>query len=225
MNIAIVIIFCLLAGIIFINWQKPVKMQLRKEFLKKMENLLEGKCVPIDGQDNNYRIKFTYEGEDFIYEDIQEKGIKENFNKAYLKAITQSNFTLKFSGKEKKGAVRTEVFIASKAFDKNIEQASVMKLPKELEDFNMFSNDPQKVNKLLEDEKVVQIFFEFINEDARGYKTVSLSIVDGIIILEFHSAATLKPSIFSLRSNLSSLEGYLDKQLFLLEKIKEWEKE
>ncbi len=215
------IIFVGLLGVlIFLSGYFSSQKKTRDQFLKELANLLGGKLEPIADLDNSYRISFNFENHDFTFDDIEEKGFTVTINKALLKVSTPTKFNLTFIEQEEKATMRSSIVLASQIEEENVSAVAKVNLPKSLKGLKVSTNDPLLANRLLDDSKVANIFSGFKNLDVRGYPSVSLKIVDGIISLEFGLLATFRPSLTELRSHIAQLENYLDILLFLVEKLK-----
>ncbi len=215
------LILAIIGGILLFFWKFPMKKKTREVYLKEMEKRLEGKCEPIEGSGNSVRIKFYYDGNEYIYEDIEEQGLSESSYKAYIKANKQDGFVFEFVEKKKNRSVKSDIFIASDVLDQDGEVSSDFSLPKEFAHFTAYSNDYLLAGKLLQDSKVVNVFREFINKDPMGYYYVSVKMDKEAAILEFSSSSSSNPNIHYLRSDPSCIEKYLEKLACLVNKAKE----
>jgi hypothetical protein len=191
------------------------------EFLQKLEKFLDGRLETIDNQENSFRINFTFEGQPFVYEDIEDKGFKDKNYKAFLKAQTSQQLTLNFTEKGQSTRIRSEIFLASEIPNEPIQESIKVHVPNSLQDFNIHTNNPVRANKLLEEKKIAHIFSVFKNVDKRGNPFMSLAIIDGMVILEFHSAPSYKPNLKALRDSIRSVEDYLDTLLVVINKLNE----
>ena len=214
----ILIIVALLAGIIYFTRQTPLQKETRERFLQKLAELVESKPESIEGVTNSFRINFHYEGYSFIYEDVEEVGFKDKVNKAFLRIDSGSRLNLSFVEKERTTIVHRELFKASEITE-SAERSNKVYLPKVLKNFEAFTNDPYLTNQLLEDKRIASVFLKFKNTDKRGYAFLSLKLIDGMVILEFHPAATFSPNILALHNNQALLEDYCDKLMIVVKKI------
>jgi len=218
--IVIIIIVILIFAIIFLSGNSPFNEMPRDEFFRGLEKVLNAKLAPIEGKEDSFRIEFKFEEEDFIYEDVIQKGFRGDVNEAYLKVKMPSKFSLTFSERKKEAMIKSEVLMASEMVDDPDRDAKRITLPKGFERLKAYTNDVALANKLFMDPKVAGIFSQFVNVDNRGCPSVSLKIIDGIVILEFHSSTSLNPNRRALRNNISSLENYCDKLLVVVKKIR-----
>ena len=208
---AIIYGIVLLIGL-FIKNEKP-----RTTHLKKMENFLEGRLESLEHRPNSYRLIFSVEKIEFVFEDIEDIGFPSNRFKGYLKAQTQSNLTLSFT--EKEGAtVRTNIVRASEIPAQG-EDLRKVKVPPEFQVFNIHTNSPQRVNALFADDEILSILKGLKNRDFRGRPFVSLEIKDGLIVLEFHANRLLRPHIYELHDDYSIIEKYVNQLIILVKKL------
>lgn len=206
-----IVVVGFLGGIVYLSSKSFEHEQPRENFLESLTKFVEGKKTPIDGRENSFQVEFDFEGQPFVYEDVETKGFRDHVYKVYLKAKSKSNLTLSFVEKTERLTVRTEIFMASKIPDEPIEREAKVQLPKDFKEFGVYTNDAVKVNQLLDNPKIFQIFREFKNVDNRGFHSVGLKIVEGVCVLEFHTTGTLKPSYQTIFRNVAKIEDYLDK--------------
>ncbi|MBU0467795.1 MAG: hypothetical protein KKD07_10460 [Candidatus Omnitrophica bacterium] len=217
----VTLIFVVIGGVLLYFWKFPIKRKTREKYLQEMEKQLEGKCELMEGSGNSFKIDFTYDGNSYVYEDIEEKGLNESFYKAYVKAMKEDGLVLEFVEKQKRRTVKTDIFIASDVIDQEGEVSKDLELPKEFASFTVYSNDYLLAGQLLQDQKASNIFREFINKDPMGYYYVSLKMDKEAAVLEFASSAASNPNIYYLKSEPSSIEQYLGKLAYLVSKSKE----
>ena len=77
MTWAIVLIILMLAGIIILNKKSPTSELAREEYLQQLAAYLESKVERMEGDSVNYFIKFDFEGQEFVYEDVEIKGLTQ----------------------------------------------------------------------------------------------------------------------------------------------------
>lgn len=219
MVIAAVIILLCITAIIFINfhWSKD---ETREHFLRRMEKLTEGTQELITGEENICRIYFSFEGENFIFEDREIKGLKETIQKAFLKAPTGSSLTMQFIEKKRKDTIRTSMIIASDIPNYVETNLKTVDVPESLSDFDIYTNNTEWANKLLMNQKVLSVFNKYKNINPYGAPVMSLKIMDGVILLEFHPIILMKPNLPSLKKDIHLLENYLDQIRIVLYEIK-----
>lgn len=215
----IIIVVGILIGIVFLSSRSPFKKRTREEFLAELEKFLEGKTEPIPDKEDSYQIKFTFEKQDFIYEDVKVAGFKEDSYESCLKAQTRSNLTLQFTEKERDPIIRAEIIQASAIPDSIAPQEAKLQLPKNLKNFSVFTNDVRRANEVFQDKKVASIFSDYKNVDVRGYAFLSLVIKNGMVILNFHPSGRYNPRPISMLSDIHPLEDYLDKLLVVVRKL------
>lgn len=208
MLVILVIVFAV--GVIFLTTSPPGRKKSRKDFLESLRVFLDGKLEPIEGSENAFRIRFTHEGKEFVYEDHEEEGIKEVVFRSYLKTKTASRLTLNFMEKETGHSFKSDVVLISGVNEESAQKDVKVKIPKLFEVFSIITNNPTLTNNLFSDTKVVSIFSEFKNVDHRGHPFMALKIIEGMIILEFHPSGSLFPPPLSQHNNIPMIEKYLD---------------
>lgn len=217
----LIVVFIILFGVlVFLSGYFSNKKKTKEESLKEIIRVFGGTREPIPNLENSYRIRLKFENQDFIFEDLEERGFREIVNKVFLKIKTNTSLNLTFTELEKATTMRSPIVLASQIKEEDIVVTGMkIYLPKPLKDLKVNTNDAVLVNKLFEDDKIADIFIGFKNTDTRGYPSVSLKIVEGILTLEFGSRPTFRPSLLALRSHVSSLEDYLETLLIIVKKI------
>lgn len=205
--IGVVIFF--IAGIMFMNTGTSSKKKSREDLLKDLARVLEGKMVPIEGYQNSFRIGFEFEGYNFNYEDIEAAGFKDKIYKSYLKINTTSKLTLTFGEKK-----RTQLIEHAKT-----NQHGVVRLPKELQDFGGYSNNPPFAEAFLDDLKVLKIFKKFRDVDTWGRPMMPIKISTGTIIMEFDSTGRSIHKALRYVTETTLIEEYLDDMIVLIKKL------
>ncbi|MBI5416243.1 MAG: hypothetical protein HZA29_05450 [Candidatus Omnitrophica bacterium] len=209
----VLIVILLLAGIIYLSVHSTPHNQTGEHFQRSLEKVLEGTLKPLSGQPPGspeaFQIEFQIVGYPFVYEDVPDRGFAQEVRKAYLKVRTYTDFTLYFTEKPRSTTIKTDVIIVSNIPDKPIEGAERVRVPAPLKGQDVQTNNTALANKLFANGKMVDIFLEFRNEDSRGYPSLALKILEGTIILEFHSAEGKTPDYRTLRRNPPSIENYL----------------
>ena len=221
----ILILVILLALIIYFTMNTPIGTKQRTKYLETMAHLFESKLEPVLGADNSYRITFNYRGYECAYEEIEVQTSKAISHCGFLKARVPSRLSLSFTERARtqiRSNVQSLEDVATSMWGTSAEKVS---LPKNLQDFHVYTNSATIANKLLKDEKVIKIFTAYRNQDSRGHPVMSLEIVDGVISLEFHAPGELKPSIIDLQHNVTAAETYLQELLVIAEVLKTVEKE
>jgi hypothetical protein len=215
------LLFLCLGGIMFVTYRSPVKTRTRDEFLNDLCLYLKGELVPVANSENSFHLNFQYEGLDFVYEDIEGAGFYNKIYSAYLRVKTKSSLTLIFQEPTRQKLISKEVQLASNIIDDGSTQARVkIDIPKSLKGFAVRTNDPLKTNRLLGDAKIADIFNDFQSFDSVGHPFMALSIVEGEVMLEFHPSGTFNPRPLYLQKNIKTLDDYLSKMAFIVEKIK-----
>jgi len=217
----ILIVVLLLVGIIILSGPSQLKKRTREECLQDLAKFLEGTLEPIEdeGYSNSFRIRFKFSDESFVFEDWEKQGFKDRVYTAYLKVKTPNPLTLNFSGKERSTKIRTDIFIASNVSSQQIERTVQLRVPKHLNDLNVSTNDTTVANELLEVGKISSIFKQFKNKDSRGISFMPIKILNGVVTLEFYSDKILKPNLSTLYSDISSIDGYLNKLMVFVREL------
>lgn len=219
MTIFIVFIIVSLGAIIFLSRQTFVESRTKDQFLKDLTRHVNGNLEPFEGQENSYKLSFHFEKYDFIFEDWELKGFQEKVDKAYLRLKLKNKYTLLFSEIDRSGGIRAEAQMLSKAKEEALTHMMKVSLPKQLSDLNVKTNDPYITNRLFDDSKILPIILQYRNVDTRGYSSMSIRIVDGIVTLEFSSVPGVNPSLTSLRSNMGAIENYIDQFIRIAKKM------
>lgn len=214
----IVLIF--LGGIILLNMKSPAGKRTREQFLQELSKFLEGALEHSD-DDNVYRIKFRFKGEEFVYEDHEEQGFKDKVYKAYLRVKTPSKLTLTFTEKKRSMRIKSDIFIASEVSTQDVKEYVQLQVPKFLKDLKVFTNNPDHANEIFDDRKMTAVLKRFKNVDNRGFPFSSLLIVKGEVILEFRSMKACYPNMFNLQADIPSIDDCLERLIVVVRKLKE----
>ena len=217
----VIIVFVLLAGIILLKSNIVFRKQTREQFLHSLEKLLEGKLRPIEGLPGGSQIDFFFEGQPFVYEDVIDRGFKEEARKGYLKTRIHVDFSLYFTEKPRSTTIKTDVLISSQIPTGPTRPDAWVVLPPSLKGLNVQTNNIRLANKLLANAKIVDVLLEFRNVDSRGYPSMSWKIMDGMMILEFHPAGGKIPNYHDLIGRVSSVEDYLEELAKIVRFFKE----
>ena len=225
----IVVIVCvLLAGIILLNSNVFSRKPTREQFLQSLEKLLEGKLRPIAGQPagrlpagGGMQIDFFFEGQSFVYEDVPDRGFKEEARKGYLKTRVHADFTLYFTEKPRSTTIKTDVFISSRVPDGPTRPDAWVALPPSLKGLDVQTNNIRLANKFLANARIVDLLLEFRNIDSRGSPSMSWKIMDGMMILEFHPAGRKIPNYHDLTGRIASIEDHLEELVKIVRFFKE----
>ena len=222
MNLSVVLLVIGIVGaIIFLSRKGVTNKRTREEYLRELADFLEAKVENLSEQENSYKIEFVYQNQPFVYEDIEDVGFKEVHYKAFLKGKTESSLNLSFIERAR-DAIRSDVQsfaeIASSPWGRTSGEVQV---PKALKEFSVLTNHPGKANELLGDEQVVGVFSRFKSVGLRGHPVMSLEIQGGVVLLRFHPPGGLRPSIFNVQSNVTSIENYMNKLIIVMDKIKQ----
>ncbi len=214
-TLLIILVILLIAGIIWFNKDSAKPAQNREQFLDKLTHFLEAQKTPLLNRPNSFLLTFAYEGDNFVFEDVEEQGFGEKTYKAFLKNTTGKPFTLYFLKKETKQTKHTSILGSGSQPDQKIKNEKI-ELPKSLKDFDVFTNNAIFLQEILKDRVLVALFAGLKTGDSSGYAFMPLIILNGVVSLEFRSSSNYKPNLMDLRSNVSSVEVYLKKVCSLL---------
>jgi len=219
----ILIILLFVGGIVLLSAKSPLETKTREQFLQELAAFLHEKLEPIEDEEhkNSFRIRFEFDGESFVYENLEKQGFKGKIYKSYLKVKIPSKLTLTFTEKRRSMRIRNDIFIASEISAQDIDKSIQLQVPKSLKDMNVFSNDPAEANRIFEDRRIEAIFRQFKNVDDRGYPFLSIGIVDGAVILEFYPQERFTPNLSALQSDIASIEDLLEKLIVVVRKFKD----
>jgi len=217
-TLVVLIVIALVVALIVVNMVGGEKPDKRAIFFDKFSKLVGAKFEPIEGYDSSYRVRFTYEGMPFYFEDYEEPGFQQSSFKGYLKFDTGKNFSLIFAEK-KRASIRADVQTIGDVSNPWARGGDNIRLPKSLSDLRVSSNRPDVANDLLADDAVIKQFEKYKNVDSRGYPMMSLEINNGTLVLSFHPKPNLKPSLFKLRQNPASLVEHLKMLCILAQKV------
>jgi hypothetical protein len=222
-TLIILMVAIALVGIIVLSAKSPFQKTTREQFLEQLAQFLEGTLEPIleEGYEHCYRIKFNFEDEEGVYEDLEKKGFKAKVYSAYLKIKTPSQLTLTFTEKKHSMKIRSDIFIASEVSSQTVEKRVRLQVPDYLSDLNVSANDAVTANALLEDIKIAGVLKRMKNVDDRGYSFLSIGIIDGIVSMEFHAQSSFKPNLTALRNDMASIDDYLDDMMIIVRKLKQ----
>lgn len=218
--LVICVIVLLVLGIIILKGYRPGAKVSRNDYLTKFQGYVNGQKRVIEGRDNSYAVDFNFEGFQFSFEDIEDVGLNNTAYKVMLKHKMDNNLSLGFMEKQINATVRSNILIVSD-LPRNIEQDRIrLIVPDQFKDMQIYSDNTEMANKLLDDKKIVSIFLQYKNRDSRGKPLESLSITDGVITLQFHNSSILNPSLHTIQSELANLEYYLDDIMTIAKKLK-----
>lgn len=210
-----VVILVLVGGIAYLAWTPHSKPKSRDEFLFELVKYLGGQQEDIEGSDLGIRIKFSYEGHEFAYEEIQTVGFRDRVFKGFLKANCGVDYTFYLAEKKAQKIVRPGYD------DEPASRYKTTALPQSLHVFNGFSNNAEFAKEFLKDAKIEQLLNTYKSVDMNGYPFMSLRIKQGEIVLEFNSVGRVRPSLIELKGNVPSIEQHIDKIYTIIKKIKE----
>ena len=213
----VIISAVLVVGIIIIN---SLGKQTRSQFLKDLETFLDGKLEPMDDKSNGYKITFSIEGMNMVFEDVPEVGFESEAFRGILRAPLGFKYALNFTEKEKRKTMGSSmVTISDKPTDAVQDRISI-KLPEPLNMFNVFTDDSWLTNKIILDKQCLELFVKYKNTDVTGYPIMPLRIINGEVLLDFHSSGSLKPSMDEIRADKAKMDNYVDEISRFVQRIR-----
>jgi hypothetical protein len=217
--VLILLVVLLVAGIAYFARKNWTEKSASKEYLDKMVHFFEGELSAIPGSDNSKRISFKYRGYDCLFEDMElpalQKGATSNV--AFLKVKAQSTLNLSFTERERTSIRSNAQTLAEVTQSRWGDTRGLIELPKSLEDYHVYTNDPERATKFIKNKKVLRSFESYRNRDQRGHPLISLKVAEGFVVLEFHAHGGLTPSIFEIQNNVTATEAYLQELIGLVE--------
>lgn len=216
----ILLVVVLLAGLIYLSVHSASRKQTDGQFQQSLAKFLEGKLKALPDQPDGFQIEFQFKGYSFVYEDVPDRGFAQEARKAYLKINMGTNFTLYFTEKPRSTTIRTDLIIASQIPDELIQEDARVRVPAPLKGLNVHTNDPSLANRLFASEKMLDILLQFRNADSRGYPSMALRMMEGALILEYHSAEGKIPNYRAMRGDLHSLEDHFEDLITLARFLK-----
>ena len=215
----IIFLVVILLGVGYTVYKKLAEKSDRKHYLGKLAYFFEGEMQSIPDNDHSKRVAFQYEGYECSFEDIEVPGLQKGapLNIAYLKVKAKSNLSVIFSERARTQIRSNAQSLEQVALSRWGDTRAAVELPKSLEDFHLYTNDPERAMKFINNPKVIKIIENYKNRDSRGHPLVSLQVSDGAVVLEFHAPGGLKPSILELQTNVTALEDYLQELISVAE--------
>lgn len=204
-----ILILTLVAGIVFLSKGPSDTQVTRKKYLEDLAHYVSGQLSPSEQYENAYKIEFSYEGRNYVFEDIKDEGLKDMiYSKGLLRVKTPFDLIINFM------EVQRTTLMAKSNTTKGVN------VPKKLNQFAIFTNMPDKTNQLFHDEEIVKIFAKYKNIDKRGHPIMSLEINGNYVVLKFHPAGQeLKPNLLDLQFKVPSIGQHLDCMTTVLKKM------
>lgn len=221
MNIwVILLIVAMIGGIVYLTHLLTHNKGGRDRALQELAEFLEGKVEPLEGFPNSFKIEFTHNGKPFVYEDIEDMFGSQPHYHGFLKYKTSTNLVLSFTEKSRT-QMRSNIQSLQDVVTNPWGSTNVNDLasPPDLKEFTIFTNKMSQANTLLAHAGVVKVFARYKNVDVRGHPVMSLEIVEGVLLLRFHSSSELKPNLFDLRNNAASIEPHLENMRMVIDRL------
>lgn len=218
MTIITILILVALGAIVFLARDTSSPEVKRQRYLKGLAEHVESSLEPIEGKKDSFRIRFRHKDQDFVFEDIEDYELnQEVFYKGYLRMAIPGTLTLSFTERPR-AKFRAEVDSLSDMISPWSNKSEKVHLPKGLDEFNIYTNDPDLVNRLLEDPAVIEAFVKSKDASTRGSPIMSLEVMEGSIILRFHDS-NLHPQLDELRYNPSLIDQFADRLLAIQQRF------
>ena len=182
--------------------------QKRQQFLKRFGGLVGAQPQPLAGHENSYLFRFTFEGREYVFEDIEEPGLGQPTYSGVLKTATPVRLTLTFMEKTR-SSIRSNITSVEEITDTWGHTKKRIHLPKTLDEFAAFCDDVERGSRLMRQETVVREFAKYKAMDNRGVPVESLEIIDGVVALRYHNRPELKPSLMALYHAPQIIENHL----------------
>ena len=222
MNVLIILVVAAMLGaIIFLSRGASGQQGKREEYLQGMARIFETNVEKVEGAENSFFLKFIYKGVEFWFEDMEDKDREDRrLYRGFLKARLPINLTLSFSEKMRT-TIRGKVDSLIETASSRAGGGQYIILPKALKKFGVFTNREKQAADLLADERVVKELARYQSVDSRGHPMMSWDIREGVVSLRFHFGTGLKPNLQEFHGNAGALEGYVQRMLVIVNKIKQ----
>lgn len=219
--VSIVVLFT--GGLIYAGLAFFQKKKTREQYLGELAKFVEGKIEPIENgvYENSFRMQFEYEGQQFIYEDIEKQGFKGKVYFAYLKVKTTSTLTLTISAKDQPLKMVSKIFLASEVSAEKIGSSNPFVTLDFLKDCHVYTNNNRMASRFLGDKKISAIFKKMKNLDSARRPFMPIEIVNGMVTLTFSSDPQFHPNLTQLMSDVGSISDHADRLLMIVRKLKE----
>ncbi len=217
-GIIALIVLTIIVLFVVINVFLSDKKDPRPIYLGQLAGFVGSSLEKMEGVENSYRVKFVYQGREFAFEDIEDPGFRSHSYKGYLKIATPVNLTLSFTEKSRP-SIRANIKSINDISNPWGGGAQKVHLPKALEEFEAFSNNPEIANQLLSDDSVIREFLKFKSRESRGYPVMSLEIMSGTIALKYHPRNELTPNLFTLRHRVQLVAEHAKSLMVVADKL------
>lgn len=215
--IGLVLIFA--AAMVFVAMPSTKRTVTREDFLDQLVKHTEGRKSELPGQPNSHRVDFDFEGYHFWYEDIESQGFTQMSYKGLLKIQSASDLNLIFLKKDRNKLLSNDIQLLSNINDTSINKHSKVFLPEELKEFDVFVQNPFKVNMFLEDKKAKAALLALKQVDRQGEAFMPVSISNGIVFLEFSADDRVKLNRQLLVEQMPILEKLVDHMITIVKAL------
>jgi len=207
--LVILLMASMVVGIIFLSHTTSDSQATRKKYLEEMTRFLHGRLEPSEEYENAYKIIFKHRGIEFVYHDIRDDLMENRFyQKGHLSTKMPFNLLLNFVEMQRSSLMSSG------------HSTRGVTVPKKLQEFAIFSNNPTKANDLLSDPDILKVFLKYKNIDSRGHPVMSLELKGQIALLVFQSPGEdLRPNLLDLQYSPQSIESHLEDMVILMNKL------
>lgn len=211
--IALSVVFIL--ALLVISFPIAGKDKDREQFLREMADFLEGDIIKEN--DSLSKISFVYKNHPFVYEDIVKYDLGQKYHKGFIKAKIQSPLVLFLIEKERQDALTAEgLLYVDPQKQKRVE---IFDLPEELSRMRVFTSDPFKARKVLNDQNVLKMLIQMKNIDYRGAESVPVKIVENMVSVEVYSKGPRKPNLVMFKNDPSMMDEHLRRMIVIADKV------
>ncbi|MBF0483860.1 MAG: hypothetical protein HQL25_04040 [Candidatus Omnitrophica bacterium] len=216
----IIIIVILVVGLIVLSVPNVGERKNRDVFLKEFAELLEGEVKPWDDRPGSSRIFFRFKGKEMIYEDIIERGLKENVNRGYLRLPIEGSLMLTFTERAKVKMIRDEKpESVPDLYNKMKRIEIVSQLPKELDGLEIHTNDHFMINQLMKEKVFLKLLAKLKNVDVRGIVSMPVRMFEGALSLDIYARGPRRPNLLAFYTEPHGINQYLSIMVELAETL------
>jgi hypothetical protein len=188
------------------------------DYLQRLAKFLEGTVEKSLNYDYAFVISFTSKGKTLTFEDIEEEGLGgDKFCKGVLRCKTAGDLTLSFT--ERASSSRSSSKSVGESFLGWSAGSGAIILPKELQEFECFTNDAEITRELFKNEETRRVFVRFKNFDHRRHPIMSLEVIEGVVTLTFRPQMDFHPSLSVIQDNPTLMEGFVNSVHYLAGEI------
>jgi hypothetical protein len=188
------------------------------DYLNRLAKFLEGTIEKSPNYDYAFVISFLYNNKTMTFEDIEEEGLGEDkFCKGVLRCKTAGNFAVSFTERAAASS-RSSINFVGESSDWSMGSGAVS-LPKELQEFECFTNDAHLAQALFKNVETQKIFIRFKNFDSRKHPIMALEVIEGFVTLTFRPQMDFCPNLSAIQDNPMLMEGFVSAVHYVTEEI------